>query len=194
MVAYCVKTNAPQEKLSELADQAEALGLAMQDVQGKRPLPAYNKVYSFDDISSIYAYSPITGRGNPIAPPLETRIEESRVFSSVMFNAAYEGPPGCVHGGVVALAWDHVLAAVTLIDNSRGPTANLSVDYIKPTPLNTELHFEAWLEKHEGQKVFARGQCFANGVLLTEARGLFINKLIKELDVTEEQLRQERTE
>jgi len=191
VVLGCVEANTSAENLASLADQAEGLQQSLSEVQGKRPLPSYNKVFRFDDVSSTYAYSPITGRANPVAPPLETYIKDDKVYSSVVFNNVYEGPPGCVHGGIVALAWDHVLAAVTLIDDSRGPTANLSIDYIRPTPLNTELRYEAWLEKHEGKKVFARGQCFANGELITEARGLFINALIKELDVTEEQLKQD---
>ncbi len=34
---------------------------------------------------------------------------DGRIVGSVTFTAAYEGPPGCVHGGYVAAAFDELL-------------------------------------------------------------------------------------
>jgi acyl-coenzyme A thioesterase PaaI-like protein len=191
-----IKLNGKREQLAELADAAEQLEHKIQALHGQRALPAYNKVFDFRDVGHTYAYSPITGRANAMAPPVFTRIIDQRVICKVTYTDLYEGPPGCVHGGIVALTWDHVLAAATLIDDARGPTANLNISYRKPTPLHQEIRYEAWVERAEGKKMYIKGQCFGhdpegNEVILSEAKGLFINSLIREIYVTEEHLKQE---
>ncbi len=191
VITHTIKANASAEALSALADQAEALDEAIKPWVGERALPAYSKVFKFDDVSATYAYSPITGRANPVAPPMESRIENDEVISEVTFGTTYEGPPGCVHGGIVALAWDHVLAAATMINDSRGPTATLQITYLKPTPLNVPLQYKAWIDRIEGKKSYVKGQCIAAGQVVTEAEGLFINTLIREIDVTEDDLKQQ---
>ena len=79
-------------------------------------------------------------------------LREEKAIGTVTFGDAYEGPPNCVHGGMVALTWDHVMALANMLINARGPTAWLHVDYKKPTPLYAPLRFEAWIDKVEGKK------------------------------------------
>jgi len=196
MANKTIKLSGSQQQLAALAETAETLELQMDPLVNRRALAAYNKVFDFNDVGHTYAYSPVTGRANPIAPPVFTEIKNNKVICVVTLDDVYEGPPGCVHGGVVALIWDHVLAAATLIDDARGPTANLNITYRKPTPLKQELRFESWVDKHEGKKVWIKGACYAkdsNGdeIVVTEAEGLFINTLIREIYVTEEHLKQE---
>jgi len=191
-----IKLTGSLEQLRGLAEAAEKLEQQLDPLVTRRALPAYNKVFDFRDVGHTYAYSPVTGRANPIAPPVFTQIIDNKVICTVTFTDVFEGPPGCVHGGIVALVWDHVLAAATLIDDARGPTANLNITYRKPTPLKQELRFEAWLDRHEGKKIYIKGACYAkdsngNDVVVTEAEGLFINTLIREIYVTEEHLKQE---
>ncbi len=52
----------------------------------------------------------VIGLRNPIAPPLDIhRDPDGRYWCDFDLGAAYEGPPGHVHGGVSALVLDHVL-------------------------------------------------------------------------------------
>jgi acyl-coenzyme A thioesterase PaaI-like protein len=97
------------------------------------------------------------------------------IVGEVTFNAAYEGPPGCVHGGHLAAAFDEVLGLAQSLSGSPGMTARLTVNYRKPTPLHQPLRFEAKISNREGRKVFTVGKCFANGVLTAEADALFIS-------------------
>ncbi len=83
-----VKTNAPLEELVKLADQAEALEEAIEPWVGERALATYSKVVDFDDVGATYAYSPITGRANPMAPPMKSRIEDGKVRSEVTLRLA----------------------------------------------------------------------------------------------------------
>jgi acyl-coenzyme A thioesterase PaaI-like protein len=89
----------------------------------------------------------------------------------VTFGPAYEGPPGHVHGGLVAAMFDELLGFAQL---SPGFTAYLHVNYRKPTPLNTPLSLTAWVESIERRKRVVRGECRAGDVLLSDAEGLFI--------------------
>ena len=36
-------------------------------------------------------------------------VADEHVVGHVVFGDAYEGPPGCVHGGFIAAAFDEVL-------------------------------------------------------------------------------------
>lgn len=196
LVNAAIKTSGSQQQLAALADSAEALEQQLAPLTGQRALPAYDRVFDFKDVGHTYAYSPITGRANAVAPPVFTQIIDQQVICRVTYTDVYEGPPGCVHGGIVALTWDHVLAAATLIDDARGPTATLTVHYRKPTPLHRELRYTAWVERREGKKMWIKGACYdrdadGNEVIITEAEGLFINTLIREIYVTDEQLKQE---
>lgn len=120
-------------------------------------------------------FSPLSGSHNPLAPPIRMRVVGEpgghRIEGAVNFGPAYEGPPGHVHGGFVAAMFDEVLGFAQM---EPGFTAYLHVEYRKPTPLNRELQLEAALDRTEGRKRWVRGTCTLDGVLLTEAEGLFI--------------------
>lgn len=185
-IDHCVKLSAPLDELTAIATQAEQLVQRMLSYSHVRPMAAHNKVFLPDRVDWSAPYSPVVGRCNPLASPMHMRIEQDKVIGEVTFGDAYEGPPGCVHGGMVALTWDHVLALSNMLLNLRGPTAWLHIEYRKPTPLLTPLRFEGWIDKVEGKKIFTKGVCYANGDVVTEASGLFINTVIKNIGVNED--------
>ena len=53
-------------------------------------------------------------------------------------------------------------------------TGTLTVRYRRPTPLNTELEWDAGVDRREGRKLFVSGTCTANGHVTAEAEGIFI--------------------
>jgi acyl-coenzyme A thioesterase PaaI-like protein len=114
------------------------------------------------------------GRANPLAPPIELRLEDGRIIGRATFGAAYEGPPGCVHGGFVAAAFDEVLGSTQSLSGAPGMTGRLTVHYRSPTPLHTPLRFEGSLESVSGRKILTKGTLWAGDVLCAEAEGLFI--------------------
>ncbi|MFV0526962.1 MAG: PaaI family thioesterase [Acidimicrobiales bacterium] len=124
-------------------------------------------------------YSPIVGRANPLAPPIDIRLEiegeHPVVVGTVTFGSAYEGPPGSVHGGLVAAAFDEVMGAAQALSGQPGMTGTLTVVYRSPTPLRVPLRFEARLDKVEGRKLFVAGRVTAGETLCAEATGVFIS-------------------
>jgi acyl-coenzyme A thioesterase PaaI-like protein len=121
-------------------------------------------------------HSPLSGRCNPLAPPIAVEFVENSdgnfyVRGEVTFGAAYEGPPGHVHGGFVAAMFDELLGYAQL---STGFTGTLTVRYRKPTPLHKPLTMKAWPDRVDGRKRVIKGTCHFGDTLLSEAEGLFI--------------------
>ncbi len=185
-----VKLNAPLTELQQLADAAEQIAARMQTHASVRPIAAHNKLFKPEQVDWSAPFSPVVGRCNPLSPPMKMVLRDGKAIGEVTFSDAYEGPPNCVHGGMVALTWDHVLALSNMLLNARGPTAWLHIEYRKPTPLLTPLRFEAWIDRVEGKKIFAKGVCYANGEVVTEATGLFIHTFIKNIGVDENMMKQ----
>ncbi|HEY0227007.1 MAG TPA: PaaI family thioesterase [Mycobacterium sp.] len=117
----------------------------------------------------------VVGVCNPIAPPLVVQHDGGgRCWSDFVLGAAYEGPPGLVHGGVSALVLDHMLgeAASEGLAKARF-TGTITVKYLRGTPLGP-LRCDAWIERSEGVKVFARGTISDAAGVTVEADGVFI--------------------
>lgn len=98
-----------------------------------------------------------------------------KVVGRVRYGYAYEGPPGCVHGGVIAAAFDEVLGFAQSLSGKPGMTGTLTIRYRKPTPLETDLVFEGWVEKVEGRKIFTVGRCRVGEEVTVEAEGVFVS-------------------
>lgn len=188
-IEAAVSLQAPLAELSSLADRTEALAGALHACSGRKPIPRYGSGLDPTNPNAMIAFSPVTGRYSPLSPPVELTLEPGpspRIVGEVTFGEAYEGPPACVHGGVIASVYDQILALAAIACAAGGPTATLSVQFRKPTPLHTPLRFEAWVERIDGRKAFARATCHARGAglvrvgatadpeLVSEAEGMFV--------------------
>ena len=122
-----------------------------------------------------FDHSPIIGQANPIAPPLQVQRYDDRVVALATFGSAYEGPPGSVHGGMVAAAFDEVLGMAQSIGGTPGMTGTLTVKYRKPTPLHRELRFEGRVDRVDGRKIYTSAVLHAGERLCATATGLFIS-------------------
>ena len=80
---------APLATLTELADAAEALRARAAPHAGVRPFPRYAPPDG-DDLSTILPWGVISGPYNPLAPPVEMRIERGRALGLVRFGLAKE--------------------------------------------------------------------------------------------------------
>ncbi|MCJ7438690.1 MAG: PaaI family thioesterase [Acidimicrobiia bacterium] len=118
--------------------------------------------------------SPLVGSVNPVAPPLAYEFHDDHVIAHGCFGAAYEGPPGYVHGGWVALAFDEALGMANAISGHPGMTARLTVRYRKPTPLGTELHLHARTARIDGRRITTAATLRAGDTVTAEAEGLFV--------------------
>ncbi|MDX6218603.1 MAG: hypothetical protein QOD70_1254 [Frankiales bacterium] len=89
-------------------------------------------------------YNTVVGSGNPIAAPVHlTRKGSDGVSGTVCFGTPYEGAPGLVHGGVLAMVMDQVFGEAGIAAQVAGMTIGLEIRYAAPTPVHTPLQLEA---------------------------------------------------
>jgi acyl-coenzyme A thioesterase PaaI-like protein len=154
-------------RLAELAD-------ALEPALAAAPSPRYGALRPPEDPHDIFPYDPVLGLYNPLALPIEMEWHPPRAIGRATFDTPYEGPPGCVHGAVLAAAFDQVINIANIHSGTAGPTATLSLQYKKPTPLGAPLEFEAWVESVDGRKISSRAVVRCAGEITVEASGLFI--------------------
>jgi acyl-coenzyme A thioesterase PaaI-like protein len=167
-------TGAPAEDLLEIEKLVSDIAERLEAFGSGRRYEGTAEASGLGHDHAHFDWSPLLGMANPLAPPLQATVEDGIVVGRVRFGSAYEGPPGCVHGGYVAAAFDEVLGLAQSLSGQVGMTANLSVRYRRPTPLHTDLRFEGRLDSVNGRKVIATGVLLAGDEVTAEAEGLFV--------------------
>ncbi|MGB8859032.1 MAG: PaaI family thioesterase [Ilumatobacteraceae bacterium] len=165
-VAFAGARDLVQQAVAILADSDH--GRAYEGAEGSL---AHYQEHMFID------HSPLVGPLNPLAPPISIVADGTKVTAEVTFGAAYEGPPGCVHGGFIAASFDEVLGLAQGMSGRPGMTARLTIQYRSPTPLHQALRFVGDIDHIDGRKIFTRGELrvAADDRLCAEAEGLFIS-------------------
>lgn len=170
-----VQTSAPIELIAEVADDLERAVSRLSRHESASIYEGFAEAANAGEPFGFFDHSPMLGRANPLAPPIELELVGDRMHGRATFGAAYEGPPGCVHGGFVAAAFDEVLGSTQSLSGAPGMTGRLTVHYRAPTPLHTPLRFEGALESVTGRKILTKGWLWAGDVLCAEAEALFIS-------------------
>ncbi len=87
----------------------------------------------------------------------------------------FEGPPGHVHGGIIATILDEAMGKVNRQKGVVALTRHMSIDYLQPVPLATKLLAIGWQVKIEGRKHFHAGEIRAlDGTVLARSEGMFV--------------------
>lgn len=174
LIERMVATSAPADVFAGVADDLRAVAARLEGYPQTPIYTGYAEAATAGDASGPFDNSPLLGRANPLAPPLRLRLEDGRIVGTVRFGSAYEGPPGSVHGGFVAAAFDELLGLAQAVGGNPGMTGRLVVHYRSPTPLRTELRLEGSIEKVDGRKTICRGTIHAGERLCAEAEALFV--------------------
>jgi hypothetical protein len=120
--------------------------------------------------------NPVVGLRNAVSPPVVIEHDPSAngdVWADFHLGAAYEGPPGLVHGGVSALILDQVLGEAAGAGGKPGMTGTLTLTYRKGTPLG-DLRAEGWIDRVEGVKTYAKAHIIGPDGVTVEAEGIMI--------------------
>lgn len=176
VIERLVATKAPEDELARAADALEEIAELLGQYPQGRLYEGFAESSPSGDPHAFFDHSPLMGQANPLAPPLVLEPRDGRVHGRVRFGSAYEGPPGAVHGGYVAAAFDEVLGMAQSMSGNPGMTGTLTIRYRSPTPLNEELRFEGQIDRVEGRKIFTTGALYAADDSLTaEAEAVFIS-------------------
>lgn len=148
----------------ELSDHLEEVGTVVQPSE-----------YASWGVPEHLGANPAIGQRNPVSPPLNPVVlPDATVRCDVTLGVEYQGPPGCVHGGIIALAFDEMLGLANAASSSVGMTADLQIVYKSPTPLGAPLRFEARQDRVEGRKIWASATLHTGDTLCARAEALFI--------------------
>ncbi|MGY2065255.1 PaaI family thioesterase [Blastococcus sp. SYSU DS0619] len=174
LVDAAVRTEVSMTELADVALAARELaGRLRADGRGLHDIASVD-----DPATGERWYSPVYGPGNPVAPPMEaSSTPDGRATGRVTLGKSHEGPPGLVHGGVVATMLDHVLARAIRAAGRGGLTATLTVTYRRPVRLGVPLVVTAELGATEGRRTTATARLVAAddpATTLAEAEGLFV--------------------
>lgn len=96
-----------------------------------------------DDMRVYVDHSRNVGAYHPAFPAYTLRCADDRADGEVTFPICYEGPPGVVHGGFLALFFDCVLQQLNCDMGLAGKTTRLALRYRRPTPLGRTLRVVA---------------------------------------------------
>jgi acyl-coenzyme A thioesterase PaaI-like protein len=173
ITAFMVGRPIGDEAVAEVAQAAGALAdrLEASAGPGRRPRVPPDPAGHPQD---FFPTSPVIGFANPVAPPVVVEASEDGLRGTAFFDHQYEGPPTCVHGGVIALVFDELLGAANIAAGCPGMTGTLTVRYRRPTPLRTPLRLKARCLGRQGRKITTWGGIYKGDELLAEAEGIFI--------------------
>ena len=158
VIERLMPSDAPEAELRRAADALEAYADALEAHPRLRYVHGYAESANAGDVSAFFDRSPMIGLANPLAPPITiAKTGERTAEGRVVFGSAYEGPPGHVHGGFVAAAFDEVLGFVQSLSGRPGMTGTLIVRYRRPTPLHTAAALHRRVPAQRGAQALHRG-------------------------------------
>ena len=102
--------------------------------------------------------------------------------ATVNLTRLHEGPPGYIHGGIVAALLDEAMSKLNRPLNLLAVTRHMEIDYLRPAPLHTPLiltgHHLSRPNKPDGspgRKLFHQAELkHPDGTVLARGKGLFI--------------------
>jgi len=177
--ASIIRADATSGELAQWADVLEGLAVDMSG-RSQRDARAANRRLmageaSHQDMFDMMDFDPVSGASNPIAPQIDwIKDSEAGIEGLITLGVHYQGPPGRVHGGVVAWIMDAVLSRAMHAARLLGLTGTLSIRYLAATPVGVPLRCQARIERIEGRKLFIQGSIFNGAEETSRSEGIFL--------------------
>jgi uncharacterized protein (TIGR00369 family) len=117
------------------------------------------------------------GTNNPQGMRLKFAYDEDirRFVCHFRLSKRYTGPPGHAHGGIIATILDEAMGKVNKLRHVIALTSQITVNYLKPVPLNKPLRVESCEVRVRGRQHINMAEILnPKGEVLARSRGLFI--------------------
>ena len=171
-----VQSSAPNEVIEAAAADLEAVAERFSEYTNKSIYEGFAESANAGEPFGFFDHSPMLGRANPLAPPITLWLDGDRMVGTATFGAAYEGPPGCVHGGYVAAAFDEVLGSTQSLSGSPGHDRSPHRPLPQPDARSRRsCASSAGSSGWRGARSSRTGELWAGERLCAEAEGLFIS-------------------
>jgi uncharacterized protein (TIGR00369 family) len=93
-----------------------------------------------------------------------------KIVGRFVLGERYQGWGGFAHGGIIATLLDEAMGKVCRFREIRAVTAELTVEYLKPVNVQSEIVVEGRETEQKGRNIFVTGE-IRNGVGEVLARG-----------------------
>jgi uncharacterized protein (TIGR00369 family) len=119
------------------------------------------------------------GCGGDNAAGMKLTFEQDNINRKIVgrfvLGERYQGGGGFAHGGIIATLLDEAMGKVCRFREVRAVTAELTVDYLKPVNVQSEIVVEGRETEQKGRNLFMAGE-IRNGVgeVLARGRGRFV--------------------
>jgi uncharacterized protein (TIGR00369 family) len=117
------------------------------------------------------------GKNNPEGMRLKFSYDEERDCFVCRFRLGkrYTGPPGHAHGGIIATLLDEAMGKVNKLRHVVALTSQITVNYLKPVPLNKSLRVESREVRVRGRRHINMAEILnEKGEVLAQSQGIFI--------------------
>ncbi|MDB5425601.1 MAG: hypothetical protein JWQ29_3017 [Phenylobacterium sp.] len=100
------------------------------------------------------------------------------VEAALACPADHQAGPGVAHGGWTAAVMDDLLGHLAIGEGRRAVTATLTVDFLRPVPVERPLVATVWCESNvEGRRLHkAELKLASTGALLARGSGVFVER------------------
>ena len=119
------------------------------------------------------------GCGGDNAGGMKLTFEQDNVNRKIVgrfvLGERYQGGGGFAHGGIIATLLDEAMGKVCRFREVRAVTAELTVEYLKPVNVQSEIVVEGRETEQKGRNLFMAGE-IRNGVgeVLARGKGRFV--------------------
>ena len=117
------------------------------------------------------------GGANPRGMQLTFEQDDAanRIRGNFRLGPEYQGGANFIHGGIIATVLDEVMGKVCRFRNARAVTAELTIEYLKPVPVDEDLEIEGKEIEMNGRNIHIAGEIRNQaGQVLARARGRFV--------------------
>jgi hypothetical protein len=159
---------ADEPVVAQLIDELERLEAALAKRVPADTVPRIGSMVDGD--GRVYLdHARYIGAYDPCFPEYDIALEGEHAAGTVSFPIAYEGPPGVVHGGFLAVFFDCAVQHHNCDVGVAGKTTSLDIHYRRPAPLLRTLAFTIDRVAADS-RIRSTGQLFHDERLLCEVR------------------------
>jgi uncharacterized protein (TIGR00369 family) len=116
------------------------------------------------------------GQANPAGLHLEFLLAaDDSVVCLAAIPDTFEGPPGYLHGGIIATLMDETMSKAVRAKGLTAMTRQMEIEYLHPVPSGAPIRMEGRVLRSEGRRNWTEARILdEKGTVLATGKGLFI--------------------
>ena len=122
-----------------------------------------------------YANCFVCGDKNESGLQAKFYYDGEKAFTEIAAIESFEGYKGIYHGGVISSLLDEVMIKAILAEDIFAVTVEMTVKYIQPVKVDTQMKIEGYVTKGKGRIFFTEGKVVdSEGNVYATATGKYI--------------------